>query len=274
MPESLTATVIDKNHSQLENTTLIQVDHPEDFDGVTLKQNLAMGKKNIMRYLESFAKRLVPEQLPNGLAGKNSVFSLMITMFLFAVASFVVITQTPTYLMYRFHWPDSKLSSLYTIAGISRLISLTFLLPIVKRLAPRSVLTDPVASINFDLKVVVVGLLIETFTFFMYGITPVGEGFYLGAIISSIGTMFSPAVRGIITQSVAPELLGSTMGTLATFESLAFIGAPLLSGLLYGATLETWPSAVFYVAGILSLVSTLFVLFIYIRHARSMHHRY
>ncbi|KAG0007674.1 hypothetical protein BGZ80_004378 [Entomortierella chlamydospora] len=273
MPESLSASVLAKNRSQHDQAASVRVDHSEESEPTDLRQPPPiMSKENITQRLDSFIKGLMPNQLPNRLSGKHSVLMLMITMFLVAIGTSAAISQMPSYLLFRFHWNESMLSSLITVIGITRLISMTTLLPIIKRSAPHDALADPVASINYDLKVAFIGLIIETVTLFWYGITPFGEGFYLGGAVGSIGAIFSPAVRGIITQSVAPEQLGTTMGTLVTFESLAAVGTPLLSSLLYGATLETWPSAVFYVSGFLSLASTLLALSVYIKHHRGMHH--
>lgn len=178
-----------------------------------------------------------------------------------------------TYLLYRFHWSETKLSYVTAVSSISRLVSLAFLLPRFKRLAPQIVFIDSAASISFDLKLVVIGLLIESLVFFLYSATPVGEGFFVGGVLSSLGTMFSPALRGIISQSVAPELLGETLGTLATFEVLSSVVTPLLSGWFYGQTLETWPSAVFFSAGVLGLISCALALSVLFTHTRAVRDR-
>ena len=68
------------------------------------------------------------------------------------------------------------------VQGLSRLVALTVILPLVKRLGPKNSISDPVASIDFDLKVAVFGLLVESLTMFIYGITTIGEGFYLGTV--------------------------------------------------------------------------------------------
>ncbi|KAF9173847.1 hypothetical protein BGX20_001869 [Mortierella sp. AD010] len=281
MPESLSASVLAKNRSQHDQTASVKVDHSEECEPTDLRQSTpSMSKENITQRLDSFIKGLMPNQLPNRLSGKYSVLMLMITMFLVAIGTsafnantddpsayhtlVAAVSQMPSYLLFRFRWNESMLSSLITVIGITRLISMTTLLPIVKRSAPHGALADPVVSINYDLKVAFIGLTIETVTLFWYGITPFGEGFYLGGAVGSIGAIF--------TQSVAPEQLGTAMGTLVTFESLAAVGTPLLSSLLYGATLETWPSAVFYVSGFLSLASTLLALSVYVKHHRRMHH--
>lgn len=55
-------------------------------------------------------------------------------------------------------------------------------------------------------------------------------------------------------------MLGKTLGTLATFESLAAVIAPTLYAWIYALTLKTHPSLVFYVAaGVIMLASGLAV---------------
>lgn len=71
---------------------------------------------------------------------------------------------------------------------------------------------------------------------------------WVGGVTGAIGSLFFPATRGVLSQSVAPELLGKTLGTLATFESLAAVIAPALYAWIYACTLRTHPSLVFYVA--------------------------
>jgi hypothetical protein len=108
---------------------------------------------------------------------------------------------------------------------------------------------------------------------FLYGITTVGKDFYLGQIPGSFGTMFIPAVRGILSQSMAPELLGATLGTLAMFESMSVIIAPLAIVWIYGKTLGDWPTAVFYTLGILTLAGVALILFVYLNHIKARRQR-
>ncbi|KAI7821204.1 major facilitator superfamily domain-containing protein [Gamsiella multidivaricata] len=274
IPESLTVASLDNKRKQQIQSSFEQGEQDGCQNGSD-PRNLEPFKDTEphSQYLKALIKRLTPEQLPDRLAGEYSVLMLMITSFIALVAIIGVNSNISTYLLYRFRWSEARLSSVMAVIGLSRLVSLTFLLPRFKRLAPQDALTDPVASISFDLKLVVIGLLIESLTFFLYGATPVGEGFYLGGVLSSLGTMFSPAIRGIISQSVAPELLGETLGTLVTFEVLSAAVTPLLSGWFYGITLEIWPSALFYASGVLGLFSCALALSVFFSHMRITHDR-
>lgn len=163
------------------------------------------------------------------------------------------------------------MSYVTAIQGLSRLVSLTILLPVVKRFAPQHSIPNPMSNINFDLKVAVFGLLLESLTFLIYCVANVGELFYLAGMTGAVGSLFFPAIRGIVSQSVSPEKVGKTMGTLATFESLAAVLAPVLFATVYSRTLEVWPSAIFLVATALALLAVALTITVLVQQTRAMH---
>ncbi|KAF9359513.1 hypothetical protein BGX26_012146 [Mortierella sp. AD094] len=273
IPESLTVAALANNRSaktvttsSRSQSTIISVESSDDLD-------TSRSKESRPHCVEVFIKSLMPEQLPNRLGGEYSVMMLMVTCFLILVAVIGATYQISPYLLYRFHWSSAKLSYVGAIQGLSRLVALTLLLPLIKRLAPRASISDPASSISFDLKVVVMGMLIEALTMFLYGVTSIGEGFYLGGMTGAVGSLFFPAIRGILSQSVASELLGKTLGTLATFESVSSVIAPSLFAWIYGVTLESHPSAVFYVATVLALLASSLAAYVLAAHRRDLRHR-
>ncbi|KAF9350743.1 hypothetical protein BGX26_011143 [Mortierella sp. AD094] len=266
MPESLTAAKLAKTREIQSQATVVSVEDNREPDSKKLEQ------RSLKERIASFFNGFMPKKLPNRLAGKYSILLLMLTVTL-AVASIIAGTSVvSTYLLYRFRWSNAKLSSLASLTGISRLITLTLLLPFLKKLAPHNVLTDPAASISYDLKLVVIGLIVESATLFLYGVTPIGEGFYVGAVLGSFGTMYSPASRGILSQSVSPGQIGETLGTLVTLELLTVMAIPLGVEWLYSITLETWPSAVFEISGLACLASSALAISVYLTHNKAMRH--
>ncbi|KAF9925722.1 hypothetical protein BGZ67_008484, partial [Mortierella alpina] len=259
IPESLTMAALKQNNlqeAQLQHSgtesTLVQV---EDLPGAQPcnSEHLHKDTEPYAHRLEAFITGIVPQHLQARLAGKYSLLTLMIVCFLVLGAVLGVTTQISTYLLYRFHWSNEKMSYVTAIQGLSRLVSLTILLPMVKRFAPHHSIPNPMSSINFDLKVAVLGLLLESLTMLIYSVAAIGELFYLGGMTGAVGSLFFPAIRGIVSQSVSPERVGKTMGTLATFESVAAVLAPVLFATVYGRTLEVWPSSIFLVATALAL---------------------
>ncbi|KAG0010943.1 hypothetical protein BGZ80_001064 [Entomortierella chlamydospora] len=276
IPESLTVAAQTNDRSaktmmtssQSQSTT-ISVESSDNLD----TSSASGSKESHPHCVEVFIKSLMPEQLPNRLGGEYSVVLLMVTCFLVLVAVIGASYQISPYLLYQFHWPSAKLSYVGAIQGLSRLAALTLLLPFIKRRAPRATISDPASSISFDLRVVVMGTLIEALTMLLYGVTSIGEGFYLGGMTGAVGSLFFPAIRGILSQSVASELLGKTLGTLATFESVASAISPSLFAWIYGITLETHPPAVFYIATVPTLLASALAAYVLVIHKREMRHR-
>ncbi|KAF9901330.1 hypothetical protein EC991_006257 [Linnemannia zychae] len=224
-------------------------------------------------WIDRIVRSFVPETLPNRLGGKYSVVVLMITCFLSLMSIMGTMYQSSNYLIYRFKWTGTELSYVGAVQGLSRLVSLTMLLPAINRLAPSGAKSDPAIVISFDLKVMIMGLWLEALTMLIYAATPIAEGFYIGGATGAIGSLFFPATRGILSRSVAPELLGQTLGTLATFESLAAVIAPSLFAWIYAITLETLPSMVFYIASVAIMATSLLAIFVARTHSKEMKRR-
>ncbi|KAG0287061.1 hypothetical protein BGZ96_008969 [Linnemannia gamsii] len=281
IPESLTvAKLAGNNKSNMPNSqsqaTLIDVDGSSNLErSNTLSPNIAKptGPNSHQSWFERIIRSIVPEPLPHRLGGKYSVVVLMITCFFALLSVMGAMYQSSNYLIYRFKWTGTELSYMGAIQGLSRLVSLTVLLPLIKKLSPAGAKTNPAIAISFDLKVMIVGLWIEAVTFLIYALSPVGEGFYIGGMTGAVGSLFFPATRGVMSQSVAPELLGKTLGTLATFESFAAVIAPALYGWIYALTLRTHPSFVFSVAAFVIMMASGLAVTVAVAHRNEMKRR-
>lgn len=87
-----------------------------------------------------------------------------------------------------------------------------------------------------------------------------------------MGSLYFPCSRSIISRSVAPEILGDTLGTIATFESFAAIVSPLVFGWVYSVTLETRPSTIFYLASFMASAGWALAVHIFVTHRRASRH--
>lgn len=268
IPESLTAAKLAGNNqptmtNSQSQAALIDVDSSNSVGSKNISSRQPVKPTTTLRqpsWVDRVIRLCVPEQLPHRLGGKYSIIMLMFTCFFTLMSVMGAMYQSNIYLQYKFKWTGTELSYLGSMQGLSRLVSLTVLLPLIKKLAPSRAKTNPAHGIKFDLKVLIMGLWLEALTMLIYAVAPIGEYFYVGGATGAIGSLFFPATRGILSQSVAPEMLGKTLGTLATFESLAAVIAPTLYAWIYALTLKTHPSLVFYVAaGVIMLASGLAV---------------
>lgn len=99
IPESLTAAAQGKNHNHLSQSTVVQVIRPRGSDLRSSERLSTKDTKSHASFREAFIKGLMPEQLPNQLAGKYSVLMLMITCFIAMMA--IIGRQTR---IFRRHW--------------------------------------------------------------------------------------------------------------------------------------------------------------------------
>jgi hypothetical protein len=197
IPESLTAAKRAANKPMVTDSqaTLIDVNNGSNVEGsntmasnITKRTNSARPQQ-YQSWFDRNVRSFVPEQLPHRLGGKYSVVVLMITCFLALMSVLGAMFQSSTYLLYRFKWTGIELSYMGAIQGLSRLLSLTVLLPIIKKLAPAGTKANPALGISFDLKVMIMGLWIEALTFLIYAMTPIGEGFYIGMYSNTMLTI-------------------------------------------------------------------------------------
>ncbi|KAI8362944.1 major facilitator superfamily domain-containing protein [Mortierella sp. GBAus27b] len=211
----------------------------------------------------------VPEQLPNRLGGKYSVAKVMVVSFLALVAAIGATYQIPTYLMFRFHWAATQISLFSTIQGMSRFVVLMVIVPLIKWYAPGGTATDPVSSIKFDLQTLVGAVFIESLTLLLFGVASFGELFHIGAVTGALGTIYYPTIRSILSKTVSPDLLGTTLGTVATFEAVSAVVSPPLTAWFYSITLETYPSAIFYMSAALGFLGWALALSVLYGHIRA-----
>ncbi|KAF9929330.1 hypothetical protein FBU30_001691 [Linnemannia zychae] len=289
IPESLSVARLAENESSRvkkcqSQATLVNINNndeeivPEQVsDNNSTHSSLSTIKQEPEHLQMSWIRRLIeavePERLPNRLGGKHSIIILMFICFFALLSVMGAMYQSSTYLMYMFKWTGAELSYMGAIQGLSRLVSLTILLPIIRKLAPSGTKSNPVLGINFDIKIMIMGLWVEALTMLIYAVTPVGEGFYLGGVTGAVGSLFFPATRGILSQSVAPEKLGKTLGTLATFESLAAVIAPTMYAWLYALTLKVYPATVFYVAAVSIMLSSFLAITVAVIHRNEVKRR-
>ncbi|KAF9354612.1 hypothetical protein BGX26_007556 [Mortierella sp. AD094] len=270
IPESLTEAELSNNRLQHSQITLAQ--HQESHESGfkhTLTRALKSAESNVRTALKGF----VPDMQPNRLPGKYSILSIAFIIFIASTASIALASQMVNYLVYKFDFDETNLVILFTISGLSRFIYLTLLLPFIKQFAPKEAQNDAVVSINFDLKLTCFAVLSELVFFFLFANATAIETIYGSALIGSLVSLFSPAVRSIVSQSVAPEQIGVTFGTLSMIMSISVILTPLPAGWFYSVTVEFWPTALFYVGMVFSASAFALCLFLYFRQTRMMRSR-
>lgn len=188
IPESLTAAKLAGNNqptmtNSQTQATLIGVDTNNSVGPNNTSSSQLIKPATTLRHqswVDRVIRSCVPEQLPHRLGGKYSIIVLMITCFFALMSVMGAMYQSSVYLLFKFKWTGTELSYMGAIQGLSRLVSLTVLLPLMKKLAPARAKTNPALGIKFDLKVMIMGLWLEALTMLIYAVAPIGEYFYVG----------------------------------------------------------------------------------------------
>jgi len=71
--------------------------------------------------------------------------------------------------------------------------------------------------------------------------------FTVAAIFASFGGIGSPTLQSALTKHVPQDRVGQLLGATGLLHALARIVAPIFFNLLYAATVDTFPQAIFVV---------------------------
>jgi len=156
------------------------------------------------------------------------------------------------YTDYRFHWTAAQTGFSLTVVGIMAAIvqgGLTRI--VVQRIGER--------------KAAILGLIIGTIAFAVYGLATKGWMIYAMIIAGSIGGVMGPSIQGLISRSVGASEQGGVQGSLTSLASIAgIIGPPIATG-LFGYFISSkapvyLPGAAFFFSSALVFVAMLLAL--------------
>ncbi|KAF9150376.1 hypothetical protein BGX20_005717, partial [Mortierella sp. AD010] len=252
IPESLSEANLINNRMLHNQPTLVQFQQHES-DQKSLRHSWTQVVTSGKDQLKTFIKGFVPDQLPNRLPGKYSIAIISVIFFLTSAATVGTGSQVMPYLLFQFHWTETELSLFMILTGSSQFLYYVFLLPFIRRFAPKGAHADPAVSINFDLKVAALFSLLGGVSYLLIAVATTNLAVFISVLVGSLFLMFPPAIRSVVSQSVAPEQIGVTFGSLSMIPALASILAPLPASWIYGATVEFWPTALFYISSVVAM---------------------
>ncbi|KAJ7484399.1 major facilitator superfamily domain-containing protein [Mycena latifolia] len=185
------------------------------------------------------------------------------------------------YALYTFGWGSEWLGYCISSIGITRAIYLTLILPLVIKFAKsrkngtsyRSSESEPLLSdqdadsasrpapvsahaSTFDLGLARFSMLVDIATFAALPFAPTGLAFIFFTMLGSMGGGLNPAINSVALEIYSrkfrenePVESGKLFGALSVVQSVfTQILAPPLYGLIYAATVATFPRTIFFVA--------------------------
>ena len=170
----------------------------------------------------------------------------LIVFFLFKFAFFVYPAVWVYYAKAQFNWDPGMI-------GIS-LASFGFSVAVVEGILIRYILYW-----LGERRTVVIGFLFNIFIFILLGFITSGFWALLLTPISALGSIVTPAIRGIISSKAKPNQQGEVHGIIASTESLAIIFAPMVLTYIFYAS--TRSNGAFYLPGIPFLFAAIIISF-------------
>ena len=172
---------------------------------------------------------------------------LSLANFFGQVAHVVLPSTFVLYATYRYGWTTATVGLTLALVGVcSMVVQGAGVGPIVKRFGERRTL--------------LVGFAAGALGFFIYGVAPTGELFWIGIPVMSLWGVAGAAIQALTTQLVAPDQQGQLQGATNSVNSIAQLVGPFLFTLTFayfisaGAPLKL-PGAPFLLASLLLLLA-------------------
>lgn len=148
------------------------------------------------------------------------------------------------YTTYRFNWSELDVGmSLATVGIMSIVVS--------------GGLTGFLVGRWGDRRSLIIGLVINSISFLLYGIAPQGWMMYAIIVAGSVGGIAGPAMQALITKMIPATEQGAVQGALSSIRGMTEIMGPLIATNLFGYF--TSPSAPVQVPGAAFLASAFMV---------------
>ncbi len=210
---------------------------------------------------------VVPESLPRGrrapfalaranpfaallaLARHREIGSLVAVFALIVLAQLILQTTWVLYTHFRFGWgPRENGFALFCVGLVAATVQGALLGPLLRRFG--------------DVRLVLMGLMIGTCAYVLYGLAQHGWMMYAIIIGNFLSFAAGPALQGIVSNAVDPTEQGVTMGALNSINSIMFVVAPLIGAPLLAVVSRMPPSdwrigATFYVSAALQIAALL-----------------
>lgn len=184
------------------------------------------------------------------LRGHPDLLGLASLWFLFHMAHYVLPAVFVLYTGHRYGWSMQEIGLMLMVTGLLGIVVQAGLVgPIVGRLGERGAL--------------LLGLACGATGFFIYGLAPTQEVYWIGMPVFALMGLVQPGLQGLMTKRVAPHEQGQLQGANSSIQGLTGMVAPAIYTVVFSWSLRQeatyhMPGLAVLLAG--ALLATAFVL--------------
>jgi len=151
-----------------------------------------------------------------------SVLGLAGTHFMLSLGHQVFPALWVLYTAYRYNWSVWENGMSLALVGVmAAIVQGKLIKTIISRIG--------------DVRTAILGLLVSTIAFILYGLSPFGWSLYFIIVFGSLGGLATPAIQGLVSKPVAADEHGAVQGVLTSLTGLAGIFGPLIATVFFGA---------------------------------------
>jgi DHA1 family tetracycline resistance protein-like MFS transporter len=143
----------------------------------------------------------------------------------------------------RFGWDPVAIGASLAVFGLSMAVS-------------QAVLVGPVTKRFGDLGTVMIGVGFDALAYVLMAFANQSWMGFALAPLFALGGLAQPALQSLLSGRVGPDKQGELAGVLTSLSSLAAIGGPVLSTVLYFGSKDVWLGTVWVVGAALYLLAT------------------
>jgi DHA1 family tetracycline resistance protein-like MFS transporter len=173
------------------------------------------------------------------------VIGLLVALVLYQIAHDANPSTWTYFTMTKFHWNETQVGLSMAFVGVVVVIAQAGLIgPAVARLGER--------------RTIFAGFALYALGFFGFAFATQGWMLYLWIVPFCFGSIASPALKSILSQTVPTNSQGGLQGALGSLQSLTAVGSPLIMTQLFGFFTSPrapvyFPGASFFAAAVLTL---------------------
>ena len=194
---------------------------------------------------------------------RRDIGGLIVVFGLSTFAQFLLQTTWVLYAHFKFGWgPKENGISLFFVGLTAAVVQALLLQRLLEKFG--------------EIRLSLIGLTSASLAFLAYGLATEGWMFYVIIVANLLAFAAGPVMQGIVSKATDPNEQGALMGSLQSLSSLSIVIAPIIGTQLL-AVVSHYPAgdwrigAPFYLAAILSALSTFLAWRYFTKHGAPVH---
>ncbi|KAG5360879.1 putative membrane protein [Yarrowia sp. B02] len=163
---------------------------------------------------------------------------------------------------FRFKWGTEQTGNMISIMGLSKVLAVMLLMPVVMNILNRVFVTRLNHIDMTDLFVIRLGMVVNCLGWFGVATATSGTVFLIAVASMSLSSTASPTLQSALVKYIDRKDTGRLLGALALLHHICSLSAPIVFTSIYTLTVDTRPELCFYIVSVIFALMGTATLFI------------